>query len=261
MERTIFGDASGDCLAPVVKVPAGEKKSVNVGSLSCWEHIQPLLKYYTFSQGEQIHVAAWPVLDACPDESPGLFSMSADGCRTLSQAYAMESQSFVLHCVTVLTEKGCELMGTKGSPIMGSNSIGTSCAIGPDGRLLTPKDNKNEELIVVDLDLGQVVKNKTFADAGGHCEYSMLTTLESADEVQIRDLTYSGLAPTRLSSLLSDLPLLDAGRDAQSLCLPVDRVVCLCPERESTSLPILTICERSTSSSLDIPTKLFAHTI
>lgn len=47
MERTIFGDASGHCLAKVVDVPEVGK----VGGLSCWEHIQPLLKYYTFSQG------------------------------------------------------------------------------------------------------------------------------------------------------------------------------------------------------------------
>lgn len=170
MERTIFGDASGDCLAPVGKISAGGDKPINVGSLSCWEHLQPLLKYYTFSQGEQVHVAAWPPLDPCPDESPGLYSMSAEGCRSLSQTYAMESQSFVLHCVTVLTEKGCEVMGSKGSPIMGNNSIGTSCVIGPDGRFLTPKDHNNEELLVVDLDLTQIVKNKTFADASGHCK-------------------------------------------------------------------------------------------
>jgi nitrilase len=80
MERTIFGDASGDCLASVVKLgTTGGGGGVSVGGLSCWEHIQPLLKYYTFSQGEQVHVAAWPPLDACPDESPGLWSMSADG--------------------------------------------------------------------------------------------------------------------------------------------------------------------------------------
>jgi nitrilase len=81
MERTIFGDASGDCLASVVKIDTGVEGAdpVSVGGLSCWEHIQPLLKYYTFSQGEQVHVAAWPPLDPCPDESPGFWSMSADG--------------------------------------------------------------------------------------------------------------------------------------------------------------------------------------
>ena len=75
MERTIFGDASGDCLAKVVDLPEVGK----VGGLSCWEHIQPLLKYYTFSQGEQIHVAAWPPLDPFVQGSPGFYSMSLEG--------------------------------------------------------------------------------------------------------------------------------------------------------------------------------------
>ena len=75
MERTVFGDASGSCLAKIVDVPDVGK----VGGLSCWEHIQPLLKYYTFSQGEQIHVAAWPPLDPFIQGSPGFYSMSVEG--------------------------------------------------------------------------------------------------------------------------------------------------------------------------------------
>lgn len=75
MERTIFGDASGQCLAPVVEMPEVGK----VGSLSCWEHMQPLLKYYTFAQGENIHVAAWPPLDGFIQGSPGFYSMSTEG--------------------------------------------------------------------------------------------------------------------------------------------------------------------------------------
>jgi nitrilase len=61
-------------------------------------------------------------------------------------------------------------MKTKGAPVMGSPSIGSSVIIGPDGRLLTPKEHINEKLIIADLDLSQVVKTKTFADASGHCE-------------------------------------------------------------------------------------------
>lgn len=76
MERTIFGDASGTCLADVVALPESGTK---VGGLNCWEHIQPLLKFYTFSQGEQVHVAAWPPLDPFIQGSPGFFSMSAEG--------------------------------------------------------------------------------------------------------------------------------------------------------------------------------------
>lgn len=84
MERTVFGDASGSCLADVVNVDGVGK----VGALSCWEHIQPLLKYYTFSQGEQIHVAAWPPLDGFVDGSPGFWSMSVEGESVLLPARA-----------------------------------------------------------------------------------------------------------------------------------------------------------------------------
>ncbi|KAK3714675.1 hypothetical protein LTR37_007655 [Vermiconidia calcicola] len=164
MERTIFGDASGECLAKVIDLPDVGK----VGGLSCWEHIQPLLKYYTFSQGEQIHVAAWPPLEPFVEGSPGFYSMSAEGCRAQSQAYAIESQSFVLHCTGVLTEGGIELMKTAGGPIMGSPNVGSSAVIAPDGRILSASETANEQLVIADLDLKLVTKAKTFADASGH---------------------------------------------------------------------------------------------
>lgn len=56
MERTIFGEGSGSSLQNVVDVPGVGK----VGGLTCWEHTQPLLRYHTYSLGEEIHVAAWP---------------------------------------------------------------------------------------------------------------------------------------------------------------------------------------------------------
>ena len=73
MERTVFGDASGGSLVNVVSLDVGK-----VGALSCWEHIQPLLKYNTYQQGEEIHVASWPPVDPHPG-GPALWSMSAEG--------------------------------------------------------------------------------------------------------------------------------------------------------------------------------------
>lgn len=75
MERTVYGDAGGSSLDNV-----GEIDGVGrVGALSCWEHIQPLLKYHTISLREQIHVAAWPPLHPHTEDNQGLFSMTADG--------------------------------------------------------------------------------------------------------------------------------------------------------------------------------------
>lgn len=73
MERTIFGDASGDSLTNVAQTKIGKR----VGALACWEHCQPLLKYHTATQREEIHCAGWPPLS--PHSGPELWSMSAEG--------------------------------------------------------------------------------------------------------------------------------------------------------------------------------------
>ncbi|GAB7332755.1 hypothetical protein MBLNU13_g04492t1 [Cladosporium sp. NU13] len=144
MERTIFGDATGgECLVPLVSIP-------DVGV------------------GEQVHVAAWPPLDPFTEDSPGFYSMSDEGCLTASRMYAIESQAFVLHCATLLTKPGLELMGTAGSPLMGATAVGRSAVIGPDGRVLATTTSSNEEILVADLDLSLITKTKTFADAVGH---------------------------------------------------------------------------------------------
>lgn len=85
MERTIFGDAGGSSLNNVVTLDLGESKGSNgdaegrrVGALSCWEHIQPLLKYHTYLQNEEMHVAAWPPVDPHPG-GDALWGMSREG--------------------------------------------------------------------------------------------------------------------------------------------------------------------------------------
>lgn len=73
MERTIFGDAGASSLKSVVPLPFGQ-----VGALSCWEHTLPLLKFNTYLQNEQIHVAAWPPLFQ-PSGQDELWSMTSPG--------------------------------------------------------------------------------------------------------------------------------------------------------------------------------------
>lgn len=87
----------------------------------------------------------------------------------------MESQSYVLHTTQVIGEAGVQLMGTGGSPIMGHPIRGSSAVIGPDGRVLTAAETENEELIIAELDMEQVVKAQTFADAAGHCTFTVST--------------------------------------------------------------------------------------
>ncbi|KAJ5660563.1 Carbon-nitrogen hydrolase [Penicillium longicatenatum] len=179
MERTIFGDASVECFASVVQLPFAR-----VGALSCWEHIQPLLKYHTLSQQEDIHVSAWPCLFPHSGGSE-LWSMSAEGCQGLSQTYAIESQSFVLHCTALISQKCIERMNTSGGALMSAPGGGCSVVFGPDGRRLTePVDGTTESIIYADLDMDQILATKFFADATGHYSRPDLMSLHVFKQVK-----------------------------------------------------------------------------
>ena len=164
LERTVFGDAGASCLhnvTPLNLASGSGGDAVNVGALSCWEHIQPLLKYHTYLQNEQLHVAAWPPLDPHPGpETPALWSMSREGCLSLSQTYAVESAAYVLHCTTVITQAGIEGMQTQQCMMFNVPGGGGSCVIGPDGRRMTGELKGEEEGIVyAELDMGKCMSN------------------------------------------------------------------------------------------------------
>ncbi|KAB5535375.1 carbon-nitrogen hydrolase [Coniochaeta sp. 2T2.1] len=173
MERTIFGDGSGPDLDCVAEVNFGPELGViKVGTLNCWEHAQPLLKFHEIQQGVVIHVAMWPPIDPYPGvDHPGLWSMTADGCQNLSQTFAIESGAYVLHCTAVCNESGIEAMDTSNGMLFREPGGGHSCVIGPDGRRLTqPLGDKPsaEGIVYADLDLTRVVTNKSFQDVVGH---------------------------------------------------------------------------------------------
>jgi nitrilase len=162
MERTIFGDASGETLSGVVDTSIGR-----VGALACWEHVQPLLKYYMCSQQEQIHVAAWPPLR--PYQGRELWSMTRDGARTLSRTYAIEAQAFVLHATSLITEKGIARMNTSNGMLFDKPGGGTSAIFGPDGVQLTEDmDDCTEGILYADIDLDDILMAKSFVDVCGH---------------------------------------------------------------------------------------------
>ncbi|OTB03275.1 hypothetical protein M426DRAFT_74050 [Hypoxylon sp. CI-4A] len=174
MERTIYGDGSGGDLTNVAELVFGASLGkIKVGVLACWEHTQPLLKYQSISQDEVIHIAMWPNLEPTTGvDDPGLWSMTAEGCQNLSQTYAIESATYVLHATTVCTQKGIDAMQTQNGLIGNNPSGGNSCIIGPDGRRLTSPlgDGKpdNEGIVYGDLDLTKVVTTKGFLDTVGH---------------------------------------------------------------------------------------------
>ncbi|KAJ6189774.1 aliphatic nitrilase [Penicillium mononematosum] len=159
VERTTFGDGNGDSLKNVANTHIGR-----VGSLACWEHLQPLLKFNTFSQREEFHIAAWPAI--FPHSGEELWSLTQEGCRTMAQTYAMESQTWSL-----------ALWKSRG---------GNSAVFGPDGLKLTEDLPPTEEgLVYADLDKSMIIASRCFADACGHYSRPDLLSLTIDDKVKM----------------------------------------------------------------------------
>jgi predicted amidohydrolase len=168
LERTLFGDATGDSLHNVVDTPIGK-----LGVLNCWEHYQPLLKYHTYAQGEQVHIACWPF----NGEYLGLgepWSVCNEANEvTASRMYALEGQAYVLVSNQCVSPEGVakNSVGQKAAEgsFMLSGGGGNSGVFGPDGRKLTADVDPNfDGLIYVDINLDDIDYAKAIADPVGH---------------------------------------------------------------------------------------------
>jgi nitrilase len=98
--------------------------------------------------------------------------MTAEGCQNLSQTYAIESTAYVLHCTSVCTQKGIDVLKTQDGLQCRQPGGGHSCVIGPDGRRITEPlgdgSPASEGIVYADLDLTKVVATRGFLDIVGH---------------------------------------------------------------------------------------------
>ncbi|SCO82719.1 probable cyanide hydratase [Fusarium oxysporum] len=170
VERTIFGDSTGDSLTTVVDTPLGK-----IGMLNCWEHLQPLLKYHTYCQGEQVHIAAWPFNAKWTESAVEPYSVFSEANEvTASRMYALEGAVYVLVTNQPLSAEGAKLnSGGQGNAdkdgFMLAGGGGAAAVFGPDGRQLTePTDPLFDGLIYCDIDLDKIDYAKTLTDCVGH---------------------------------------------------------------------------------------------
>ncbi|KAK0484338.1 nitrilase [Armillaria luteobubalina] len=109
-EKTVFGDGSAQSIYNVVQTPYGR-----LGSLNCWEHIQPWLKTVFYSQHPQIFVGGWwPAFVPHAGGSP--YIVSGEASSRMSQLVSMEGGIFGIVCCQVVSEVGAEKMKVLGYP-------------------------------------------------------------------------------------------------------------------------------------------------
>lgn len=161
VERTVFGEGDGADLH-VVPTPIG-----NIGSLCCWEHLQPLSKYAMYAQNEQIHCGAWPSFSLYRGAA---YALGHEVNNAASQVYAVEGGCFVIAPCATVSKAMSELMCTDaGKQQMLGTGGGYARIYAPDGSPLgTPLADDAEGLVVADIDLGMISLAKAAADPSGH---------------------------------------------------------------------------------------------
>ncbi|CZR65947.1 probable cyanide hydratase [Phialocephala subalpina] len=167
VERLVFGDGTGDTTKSVIDTEIGR-----IGHLNCWENMNPFLKAYAASLGEQVHVAAWPLY---PDESSLKYpdprtNIAESQSDLVTPAYAIETGTFTLAPFQTITAEGIKLNTPPGTELEDPDKYnGHARIFAPDGRKLIPNPAKDfQGLLFVDIDLDECHLTKALADFGGH---------------------------------------------------------------------------------------------
>jgi nitrilase len=159
-ERLVWGQGDGRGLRSIA-TPGGR-----VGGLICWEHWMPLTRQAMHIAGEHIHVAVWPTVHQMH--------------QVASRHYAFEGRCFVLAAGTVMRVKDMpdELRLT---PELDANPesvllYGGSTIFGPDGKYVVEPLCEQEDIIIADLDLDALDRERMTLDVSGHYNRSDLFT-------------------------------------------------------------------------------------
>jgi predicted amidohydrolase len=144
-----YGDASG--------IRTHTISGARVGGLVCWEHWMPLPRHVLHSEGEQIHVAAWP--------------HAAELHQLASRHYAFEGRAFVLVAASYLEKSALPADFELASDFASAPNVllhGGSAIIGPDASYVVEPVRGREELLVAELDLRRIAEEKLVLDTAGH---------------------------------------------------------------------------------------------
>lgn len=184
VEKLVYGDGAGDTFKSVTQTELGR-----LGHLNCWENMNPFLKALNISEGEQIHVAAWPVYPGketlqYPDPATNTAEPAAD---LVTPAYAIETGAWTLAPFQRLSKEGLVKTTPEGvEPETDPSTYNGHARIyKPDGTLVAKPDKDFDGLLFVDvsifcpvhlyqesnvtqIDLNECHLTKALADFSGH---------------------------------------------------------------------------------------------
>lgn len=128
-----------------------------VGGLNCWENWLPLARAALYAAGENLHVMLWP------------------GCLRLTNEItrfvAKEGRCFVISASGLIRPEDVPENIPYRDEMIGNEDVfydGGSCIAGPDGNWVVPPVLNQEEVIVADIDIEFVLRERQNMDSSGH---------------------------------------------------------------------------------------------
>ncbi len=149
-ERLVWGPGDTHGLR-AVDTAAGR-----VGALVCWEHWMPLARQALHNSGEQLHVAMWPTVHEMH--------------TIASRQYAFEARCFVLAAGLLMRTDDipAPLQRPEGEADDELLLRGGSLIIAPDGSIVAGPVFDRETLLVAELDLAHIERERMTLDVTGH---------------------------------------------------------------------------------------------
>jgi len=151
-ERLVWSNGDGNGLI------THELNEFVVGGLNCWENWMPLSRTALYAQGENLHVAVWPGSDINTNE--------------ITRFIARESRSYVISASSILRLDEIpselpiyELMMQNAPKILAN---GGSCIAKPNGEWLVEPIIDQEKLVIANLSINTVAKERQNFDPVGH---------------------------------------------------------------------------------------------
>ncbi|MEP6922461.1 MAG: carbon-nitrogen hydrolase family protein, partial [bacterium] len=151
-ERIVWGQGNGSGLK-AVDTAAGR-----IGGLICWEHWMPLTRQVLHDSGEHIHIAVWPTVHEMH--------------QIASRHYAFEGRCFVLAAGLLMRVRDLphqlEVVSELSDKPDHFLLRGGACIIKPDGQYLVEPLFDEERIVVAELDLETIDKERMTLDVSGH---------------------------------------------------------------------------------------------
>src|SRR5215831_6382885 len=161
-ERLVWGQGDGDGLRAV------ETSVGRVGGLICWEHWMPLARQVLHDSGEHIHIAVWPTVHEMH--------------QVASRHYAFEGRCFVLAAGLLMKVRDLpnQLAVTEDLSHNLDQLVlrGGSSIIGPDGKYIVEPVFDEGRIVVADLDMTTIDKERMTLDVSGHYQRADLFELK-----------------------------------------------------------------------------------